>query len=493
VERRLRAAVPPADRRPLRREPQPAQHYYQYQVILKPSPPDLQDLYLGSLAEDRHRSAEARHPLRRGRLGEPDAGRLGAWLGSLVRRDGGHPVHLFPAGRRVRLQAGVGRADLRARAAGDVYPGRRQCLRPRLQRRGVTYGDVFLENEKQLSAWNFEVADTEILFDLFRKAARSAKARLKRSFRSRPMSRRSRPATSSTLAAGARSDLGRRAPGLYRPGARPRQRRVRGVDGLERVGGMSGLASGATSDTRADFLLELRSEEIPARMQAGARNALARMLAEELEQAGLSSEAIDVFSTPRRLALIARGLPLQTEARSEEVKGPRTSAPDKAVDGFLRKTGLKREQLEERDGVYFAAVDTPGQATKDLLGPMVERIVRAFPGPSRCAGAKRRKAPESLRWVRPLHGHRRDARRGDRAGGDRRDRVRRGDARPPVPPSRADHHRRRADYAQKLKACHVIVDQDERETMIREGRRRRQRRPVWRWSRTRGWWSRMPG
>ena len=77
----------------------------------------------------------------------------------------------------------------------------------------------------------------------------------------------------------------------------------------------------------AYFLLELRSEEIPARMQAGARNDLARLFAEELDELGVSAEAIDVWSTPRRLALIARGLPLETQAVSEEIMGPRTNAP----------------------------------------------------------------------------------------------------------------------------------------------------------------------
>ena len=81
--------------------PNRLQHYYQYQVILKPSPPDLQALYLGSLAAIGIDLAEARHPLRRGRLGKPDARRLGARLGGLVRRHGGDPVHLFPAGRRL--------------------------------------------------------------------------------------------------------------------------------------------------------------------------------------------------------------------------------------------------------------------------------------------------------------------------------------------------------------------------------------------------------
>ena len=114
--------------------PNRLQHYYQFQVILKPSPPDIQDLYLKSLAAIGIDSHAARHPLRRGRLGEPDARRLGARLGVLVRRHGGVAVHLFPAGRGLRMRAGVGRTDLRARAARHVCAGRRQRVRPQLQR-----------------------------------------------------------------------------------------------------------------------------------------------------------------------------------------------------------------------------------------------------------------------------------------------------------------------------------------------------------------------
>ncbi|MBA3527061.1 MAG: glycine--tRNA ligase subunit beta, partial [Sphingomonas sp.] len=154
----------------------------------------------------------------------------------------------------------------------------------------------------------------------------------------------------------------------------------------------------------ADFLLELRCEEIPARMQAGARRDLSRLFADELKQAGLAGGALEAFSTPRRLALIVRDLPLQTQARSEEIKGPRSSAPPQALEGFLRKTGLKREQLEQRDGVFYAAVETPGQATLELLGPMIERIVRAFPWPKSMRWGDASTSTASLRWVRPLHG-----------------------------------------------------------------------------------------
>ncbi|HWU72536.1 MAG TPA: glycine--tRNA ligase subunit beta, partial [Sphingomonas sp.] len=100
-----------------------------------------------------------------------------------------------------------------------------------------------------------------------------------------------------------------------------------------------------------DFLLELRSEEIPARMQDKARDDLARLFTAELDKAGLRADAIVTFATPRRLALIARDLPEATEAVSEEIKGPRAGAPPQALEGFLRKTGLTADQLVERDGV----------------------------------------------------------------------------------------------------------------------------------------------
>ncbi len=114
--------------------PNRLQHYYQFQVILKPSPDNIQELYLQSLAAIGLDSSAARHPLRRGRLGKPDARRLGARLGMLVRRHGSQPVHLFPAGRRLRVQARAGRDHLRPRAPRHVCAGRRERLRPQFQR-----------------------------------------------------------------------------------------------------------------------------------------------------------------------------------------------------------------------------------------------------------------------------------------------------------------------------------------------------------------------
>ena len=145
------------------------------------------------------------------------------------------------------------------------------------------------------------------------------------------------------------------------------------------------------------LLVELFSEEIPARMQAGAARDLERMATDRLKAAGLTWEALTTFAGPRRLTLVVEGLPAATPDREEEIKGPKTSAPEQALDGFLRKTGLTRDQLVERDGVLFAVVSEKGRATATLIPEMVERIVRDFPWPK-----SMRWGTGSLRWVRPL-------------------------------------------------------------------------------------------
>ena len=145
------------------------------------------------------------------------------------------------------------------------------------------------------------------------------------------------------------------------------------------------------------LLVELFSEEIPARMQAGAARDLERMATDRLKAAGLTWEALTTFAGPRRLTLVVEGLPAATPDREEEIKGPKTSAPEQALDGFLRKTGLTREQLVERDGVLFAVVSEQGRATATLIPEMVERIVRDFPWPK-----SMRWGTGTLRWVRPL-------------------------------------------------------------------------------------------
>jgi len=213
----------------------------------------------------------------------------------------------------------------------------------------------------------------------------------------------------------------------------------------------------------ADFLLELLSEEIPARMQAGARNALARLFAECTEEAGLTTGAIDVHSTPRRLVLIARDVSEATGPSREEVKGPRTSAPPQALEGFLRKTGLSRERLEERDGVFFAVIERQGRPAAEILTDTVKRIVADFPWPK-----SMRWGSGSLRWVRPLHGI--VAILGESIVPVEIDGIASG----ATTVGHRFHHPGpitiggAADYVEKLRACHVIVDQDERERLVRE-------------------------
>ncbi len=222
----------------------------------------------------------------------------------------------------------------------------------------------------------------------------------------------------------------------------------------------------------SDFLLELRSEEIPARMQAGARAELEKLFRKAMDEAGVALGALTVWSTPRRLALIARDLPLATAAVSEEVKGPRVGAPPQALEGFLRKTGLSENQLVERDGVLFAVTNKPGRATSDVLTEAIPAIVRGFSWPKSQRWGAASISSESLRWVRPLSGI--VAILGEdlvecEVGGIASGYSTKG-------------HRfhcpgeitigSAADYQDKLRACHVIVDHEERQNLIREGARR---------------------
>ena len=221
----------------------------------------------------------------------------------------------------------------------------------------------------------------------------------------------------------------------------------------------------------ADFLLELLSEEIPARMQARARADLERLFGAELAKAGLSASSVESFATPRRLALIARGLPLATEALFEEVKGPRSNAPPQALEGFLRKTGLEREQLVDRDGVFFAIIEKEGRPTAQLLGQAVEAIVRNFPWPKSMRWGAASASMASLRWVRPLHSI--VALLGDDIVPVAIEGVTSG----ATTLGHRFHHPGpitiggAGDYVEKLRACHVIVDQAEREALIRDGAR----------------------
>ncbi|MGX1587255.1 glycine--tRNA ligase subunit beta [Brevundimonas diminuta] len=147
----------------------------------------------------------------------------------------------------------------------------------------------------------------------------------------------------------------------------------------------------------SQLLLEIFSEEIPARMQQGAARDLERMATDRLKAAGLTWDVLTTYAGPRRLTLVIDGLPAATPDRNEELKGPKTSAPAQALEGFLRKTGLTQDQLVERDGVWFAEISSKGRATTEVVAESVDDIIRHFPWPK-----SMRWGTGTLRWVRPI-------------------------------------------------------------------------------------------
>lgn len=151
-----------------------------------------------------------------------------------------------------------------------------------------------------------------------------------------------------------------------------------------------------------NLLIELFSEEIPARMQARAAADLKQRVTDGLVEAGLTYGAAAAFSTPRRLALAVDGLLADSPTTREERKGPRVDAPEKAVEGFLRGAGLTRDQLEERDtpkgAMFFATLTKPGRPASEIVSEVLEQTIRNFPWPK-----SMRWGSGSLRWVRPLH------------------------------------------------------------------------------------------
>jgi glycyl-tRNA synthetase beta chain len=158
----------------------------------------------------------------------------------------------------------------------------------------------------------------------------------------------------------------------------------------------------------ADFLLELFSEEIPARMQPAAAKQLGERFAALLAEAGLSAEHVETHATPRRLALLATGLPAASAATTEERRGPRADAPAQAIEGFLKSTGLTRDSLEERDtgkGIFlFATLKSEGRPTLDILAERLPALITGFQWPKSQRWGAASASTASPRWVRPLRG-----------------------------------------------------------------------------------------
>jgi glycyl-tRNA synthetase beta chain len=219
----------------------------------------------------------------------------------------------------------------------------------------------------------------------------------------------------------------------------------------------------------AELLLELYSEEIPARMQTRAAEDLARLLGDGLKGAGLEFDTIRSFATPRRLAVVVDGLPARSPDVSEEKKGPRVGALDDALQGFLKSAGLKSiDQAEiradKKGDFYVATIERPGRATPQVVAEIVPEIVRDFPWPK-----SMRWGAGKLRWVRPLHSilcifagkvvpfEINGIKSGKETRGHR--------FMAPKPFSVKSF----ADYAQKLRKAFVVLDGREREAIILKG------------------------
>jgi glycyl-tRNA synthetase beta chain len=158
-----------------------------------------------------------------------------------------------------------------------------------------------------------------------------------------------------------------------------------------------------------DLLLELFSEEIPARMQRKAAADLQKLVTDALVERGLFYEGAKAFATPRRLALTVHGLPTRSPDQKEETKGPPVTANEQAIAGFLRKTGLKsiaeaKVQSDKKKGdFYVAVVEKPGRDAVAVIAEILPPIIRSFPWPKSMRWGAASAKPGSLTWVRPLH------------------------------------------------------------------------------------------
>jgi glycyl-tRNA synthetase beta chain len=157
-----------------------------------------------------------------------------------------------------------------------------------------------------------------------------------------------------------------------------------------------------------DLLLELFSEEIPARMQAQAAADLRKLVTGRLVDAGLVYDGAKAFVTPRRLALSVHGIPARQADLREQKKGPRVGAPENAIAGFLKAAGLKsiadaKIQSDKKGDFYVAVVERPGRAALDVLGEILPGVVKSFPWPKSMRWGVQSKEPGALDWVRPLH------------------------------------------------------------------------------------------
>jgi glycyl-tRNA synthetase beta chain len=216
------------------------------------------------------------------------------------------------------------------------------------------------------------------------------------------------------------------------------------------------------------LLIELFSEEVPARMQKRAEEDLARLFGEKLKAAGLDAKAIKTFSSPRRLGLFIDDLPAKAADVNEERKGPRVGSPDQAIQGFLKSTGLKSidqaQIVEDKKGAFYVAkIERAGRATPEIVQEIAPEIVRAFPWPK-----SMRSGSSDHTWVRPLHNiccvfdGKAVKIEVEGVGSEAVTWGHRFHAPEAMPVTSA------ADHASKLRGAHVLIERDERKTIILE-------------------------
>jgi glycyl-tRNA synthetase beta chain len=217
------------------------------------------------------------------------------------------------------------------------------------------------------------------------------------------------------------------------------------------------------------LLLELFSEEIPARMQKRAEEDLARAFTDKLKAAGLEPKAIKTFSSPRRLGLVIDDLPAKAADVNEEKKGPRVGAPDQAIQGFLKSAGLtsidQAQVVEDKKGAFYVAkIERAGRETSAIAQEIIPEIIRAFPWPK-----SMRSGTGDLQWVRPLQNilclfdGKHVPISVDNVPSEAKTWGHRFHAPGAIEPKDA------ADHAAKLRAAHVEIDREARKARILEG------------------------
>jgi glycyl-tRNA synthetase alpha chain len=366
--------------------PNRLQHYYQYQVILKPSPQNLQELYLNSLA-----AIGVDMALHDVRFVEDDweSPTLGAWgLGWECWCDG-MEVSQFTYFQQVagfecapvsgELTYGLERLAMYVQGVESIYDinfnGGDGAER-------VTYGDVFQQAEQEYSRHNFEHANTDVLFQHFKDAEAECIALLER---------------------GAAGDRHLMALPAY--------------DQCIKASHVFNLldARGAISVTeRQSYILRVRelAKACGAAWLEGDRFCTCKRgtsrVTDRLVNAGLVYEGARAFVTPRRLALAVHGVPARQPDVREERKGPKVGAPEQAIAGLSARAGLKsideaKVQPDKKGDFYVAVIEKPGRAAIDVIGEIIPDVIKSFPWPKSMRWGEQSKAPGALNWVRPLH------------------------------------------------------------------------------------------